>query len=194
MLESGDYAFRMFCRYSLLVVALCSYLASSGWSHADEESLSPYERRDVNLLVKQLGDQNFDERESAQSALMHMSPAIIGLLESQLDNDDPEIKVRIWMIVNHLKKQRGVTRLLASGLTTDGNLKVSIEQDGRITIRNVSMDVNLLSGLVKQAKLPLDTTVLVEADRSLDWKHVTAVFDQLALVGLKGVSFSSNDG
>ena len=157
----------------------------------DEGSISPYDGKDVDLLVKQLGAANFDERESAQSALMHMSPTIIKLLESQLENDDPEIKVRIWLIVEHLKKQKGVGSLLAKGMLTDGKLLIDVKADGSVLIRDVAIQTESLATTIVKAKVSLDTTVQIHADRSLDWKLVSAVLDQVAMVGIKGVSFSS---
>ncbi len=58
----------------------------------------------VSALVKQLADERYRTRHSANQDLLDMGPAIIPELEKHMDNSDPEIRVRLQVLTRKLRR------------------------------------------------------------------------------------------
>ncbi|MHC4983418.1 MAG: HEAT repeat domain-containing protein [Planctomycetota bacterium] len=77
-------------------------------SIARSQALPPEETvRRIERLVAQLGAESYKDREAATEALIKLGPGILPLLREQLDNSDPEIRVRVEEIVERLSGEGG---------------------------------------------------------------------------------------
>ncbi|MBI4835441.1 MAG: HEAT repeat domain-containing protein [Planctomycetes bacterium] len=84
---------KLFIRHWFLVFFLC-VLCVSVVNSDTETKLPDYFKKYADEAVKRLGAEDWQARESAMDELIMLGPAVMPLVQKEMDNSDPEIKLR----------------------------------------------------------------------------------------------------
>lgn len=95
--------------------------------------------QDLDLTIKQLGSENFDEREKAQKKLKLLGVKILPLLGKFKNNDDPEVTERLNVIIRQLENgnrwvKNALVRRAATSLIHERKKPGEINPDGTLFV------------------------------------------------------------
>lgn len=113
----------------------------------------PAQRERIRALVRQLGDRDYKTREAAHAVLQDLPSAALPVLQDRMRSRDPEIKVRLRLIISHVqaayrrKEEPLRARLRQAGVQV---ADLALDERGRCLL-NLSgtgiIDLSVLKGL-----------------------------------------------
>jgi hypothetical protein len=157
----------------LLLVVVSHHGLAEETTGSDTNAVPP----EVVTLIRQLGHDDFAEREKASAALIKIGPPAIGALQEAAKGEDPEIRIRAKKILTLYGLGERELHVVGcySGDTGFGQASRDHEQ-GKAKVR-VTNSINPIV-LVLTAYEPVEWEVKVEGEAVLDRVILSGAYEQ----------------
>jgi WD40 repeat protein len=96
------------------------------------QAATPADEAEIGRLIEQLGGASYAEREQAQQRLEAIGLPALGPLKKATESDNPEIRLRAWLLANAIEKRRWQVRVFEG----HGGVvwAVAFSPDGRLAL------------------------------------------------------------
>ncbi len=124
----------------------------------EQNSAFRNQNSEIERLISQLGDKDWQTREKAQKELIKIGKPIIPELSKVLKSSNPEVAMRAKLILKEITQEKKPIKIIQGRIRTIVNsqkfIVISFEKNAKI---KVGMELSVLSGDEKIAKIRIET-------------------------------------